>query len=168
MIINRIHSIEIMVGIVRAGQNGRLPPDVKAFFRGDPRVETQPRPNVTKVTVFQVVAEVRNMAKGWNSAIQKALSIPGEIYRRQDGPFLIFAKKETDLDAVADAADALKRGIPIKQPLPEYGLVVYETTSQSYLVLIDRKHGKIVHDMIRCLHTPELEGWTELKKAFAK
>ncbi|MFN7991373.1 MAG: hypothetical protein U0R44_04425 [Candidatus Micrarchaeia archaeon] len=114
-------------------------------------------PDVKAVPRDSVVAQLRDLASGWKQGYEKTLNMPGQLYSFQEGTLLAFSSDERM--RALDFLPSMRSGGAPPGGIDAYGLIVYETSSSAYFLLVDTGRGILVKGQIASFHSGEKEDW---------
>lgn len=120
---------------------------------------------VRKLSAKEVLAGLRDFAANWTKEAEAALAVPGELnfFRNDEGGSVMFSK-ETGFP-IAGVLSSLQTGMRAP-PDTEYGIAVYEKSSTSYLVLVDRGRRIVVRELVSDYNSkPAKKDWDNVVKA---
>jgi hypothetical protein len=137
-------------------------PPPKSFFREKARTPPQ-LPKAEKVSAAAVIESLKSMGKGWDEEAAGLLRIPPHLFRTGGSGATYYSIDENF--GVADVAAGLRYGRVMRSE-SKYGIAVYDTPGNVYLVLVDMERRIIVRERLMCIHDdPPEKDWANVKNA---
>jgi hypothetical protein len=142
------------------------PPHPSFFEKLKERPQAEPvvnAPRLEKRSSEQVTNAFRMLARGWDGAIEKSLSVPDNMLYFEGANARFYSSCEDG--RLGNLLIGLGTGRLIL-PNADFGIILYETSSTVYLVLFDARRRILVRESLLCYHNdpPERE-WSSIRKS---
>ncbi len=142
-------------------------PPHPSFFeklKAQPRDERAFQPaKAEKRSAEQVLNSFKMLGRGWDSAVEKSLGIPRELYYFEATNARFYYSD--DKAEPGNLLMGLGMGRLIN-PKTEFAIILYETSSTIYFVLFDSRRRILVRESLLCYHNdPHEREWSLIRKS---
>lgn len=105
-----------------------------------------PPEGVLKVTKEYVIERLKKTGSGFNDSVLASLVIPNVLYAMEAPGALFFSSdQKINLSAIVGS---IKTGTKIQRPVPDYGIAVLGTSSETKVIVVDMGRSFIIHEKV--------------------
>jgi hypothetical protein len=117
---------------------------------------------ITKVSANEVMEELKPIAPGWSTELEKALRVPNSLYMRKDQDGLLLCN--TPGMEIAAVSRSLAYDVPIPKKSPKYGITIEESASSTYFTLLDMERRIAIRVRLVSIHELSSRSWEKIFK----